>query len=366
MPSIEETLKQIEETTSWDARVAAFRQIPENHGLAEHVAVYAGLARSLYVPHLVPDFAYIHNSPFYEKEFFGEVYAVANTETNGFQDVSESDLVRVLQKDPRTLLVFRTIMGLTKDEFAHSTALVATPLDLEPLTKSKVDSMERKGTRTSDDTALVAARTLTQIIDGSLFGRLTGNPHSKLAKPDTAAGWPSVQGFAAEGVPYDTFLHQRHYGGAFGQILNATSGDRGNILEDAVEALFKLHRIPYIRTGAHNQADIVKRFNVTVAPAPDFVVFDHTETLRGMLECKLISDGGTARDKAGRFRTLREESKRLGGVPLFAVLAGMGWTRVNDTLGPVIRDTDGRTFTMANLEEILTVAPFPALIGTAI
>ncbi len=98
-------------------------------------------------------------------------------------------------------------------------------------------------------------------------------------------------------------------------------------------------------------------------PAPDFVVFDDSDTLRGMLECKGTNQGGTARDKSLRFKTLRDESMRLGGVPLIAVLGGMGWARVNDTLGPVIRDTDGRVFTVATLTEMLEVSPFPQLLG---
>lgn len=62
-------------------------------------------------------------------------------------------------------------------------------------------------------------------------------------------------------------------------------------------------------------------------------------------------------------RKLRAESIRLGGVPLIAVLGGLGWTRVNDTLGPVLRDCDGRVVTVANLAELLTVQPFPTLAG---
>ncbi|HUE12587.1 MAG TPA: hypothetical protein VMR25_00360, partial [Planctomycetaceae bacterium] len=67
-------------------------------------------------------------------------------------------------------------------------------------------------------------------------------------------------------------------------------------------------------------------------------------------------------DKALRFERLHAESVRLGGVPLVAVLGGLGWTRVNDTLGPVVRDCDGRVFSVANLPELLTVAPFPSLV----
>lgn len=95
------------------------------------------------------------------------------------------------------------------------------------------------------------------------------------------------------------------------------------------------------------------------------MIFDHSQTLRALLECKGANDGGTARDKALRFERLRDESIRLGGVPLLAVLGGVGWARVNDTLGPVLRDTDGRVFTLATLPGMLTVAPFPSLLGLA-
>ncbi len=56
---------------------------------------------------------------------------------------------------------------------------------------------------------------------------------------------------------------------------------------------------------------------------------------------------------------------RLGGIPLLAVLVGMGWARVNDTLGPVVRDTDGRVFALATLSQMLDVAPFPAVLNSA-
>jgi hypothetical protein len=49
-------------------------------------------------------------------------------------------------------------------------------------------------------------------------------------------------------------------------------------------------------------------------------------------------------------------------VPLFAVLAGLGWRRAADALGPAVRDTDGRVFTMPTLQEMLTVQPFPDLV----
>lgn len=365
MPTVQETIAAILAAPTWDQRVARIRLIPQQHGTGQHPAIYAAVAREAYVPNLAPDFAYIHEAPFYEHEYFEDVYRAAAGDTDNFRHVGVEDLAAVIEADPRTLLVFRTILGLTKDEFAHSTTLAAGPLGLPRLSSGKVDAMERSGTATSADQARVAAETLSQVIAGTLFGDPPGDLKSKQDKPDTDGGWPTVQGLAASGVPYSLFLHQRHYGGAFGQVLNATGTRRGNLIEDAVEALFRENGVPYIRTGSHNQGDIEARFEVRVAPAPDFVVFDQSDTLRGMLECKGANNGGTARDKALRFNRLREESTRLNGVPLLAVLGGIGWARVNDTLGPVVRDTDGRVFTLANLPEMLTVAPFPSLLGLA-
>ena len=361
MPTVEETIASIVTAASWDQRVARIRLIPQNHGTGEHAGIHAGIARELYVPQLAPDFAYIHEASFYERPYFDEVYAVAAQETATFSRVTVADLARALETDPRTLLIFRTIMGLTKEEFAHSTTLAAGPLELTGISAGKVDAMEKRGTAVTADQARAIAETLTQVMGGTLFGDPPGDLRSKQEKPDTVGGWPTVETLATDGVPYAAFLHQRHYGGAFRQVLDATSSRRGDLIEDAVEALFEDHDVPYVRTGSHNQGDIEARFGVRVTPAPDFVVFDEAETLRAMLECKGTNNGGTARDKALRFERLRDESIRLGGIPLLAVLGGIGWARVNDTLGPVVRDTDGRVFTLATLPEMLDVAPFSSL-----
>lgn len=363
MASTEETVARIVAAGTWDQRVAQIRLVPQVHGTGDHARIFAEVARQAYVPHLAPDFAFVHQDPFYAPEHFQQAYAAAEAATQGFSRVDEGHLAGVIHREPKTLLVFRTLLGLTRDEFAQSTRLVAEEMACPPLTGSKVDTMERKGSRTGSDQARLAARTVCRVMDGTLFGPAPGGMRSKQAKPDTEQGWASVRGFASGGVPLALFLHQRHSGGAFRQVLDATSGQRGNLVEEAVEDLFRDHGIPFVRTGAGNQGDIAARFEVRVHPAPDFVVHDRSGTLRAMLECKVTNDGGTARDKALRFERLRRESVRLGGVPLVAVLGGTGWARVNDTLGPVIRDTDGRVFTLKNLPRMLEVAPFPTLIG---
>ncbi len=365
MPTPHQTVDIIWTASTWDQRVARVRQIPQHHGTDQHAAIYADIAKRLYVPHLAADVACAPVLDFYELPHFQAAYDKLARATSDFTDLRVERLTAAIQAEPTILLPLRTVTGLLKKEFAWATKLVAEELGVKPLSDNKVDSMERSGSATTAEQARVAAETIDQIMRGSLFAEPTGAFKLKQEKPDTANGWASVRQYAADGVPYPVFLHQRHYGGPFRQVIDAASELRGDLIEDAVEALFSEHGILFIRTGSHDQDEITTRFEITVRPAPDFVVHDAAGNLRAMLECKLTNDGGTARDKALRFERLRDESVRLGGIPLIAVLGGLGWTRVNDTLGPVIRDCDGRVFSVSNLPEMLTVSPFPMLLGQA-
>lgn len=360
----DEWAEAVEQAPSWNARVGLIRRIPEELGTSQHQVVYARVADRVYVPHLKPDFAYMHWRPGYELEPFAATYDEAAVLTNGFERTELEDLSRVISVAPRTLRVFRLLLGLTGAEFAEACAMVAVDQGLSGVSKGRVDSIEagRGGPPGQIKTCAVV---IHLAMTGALFPVETGSGlRSKQDKPDTADGWNSVRRFAKNGVPFAVFLHQRAYGGAFRQLLDATSTMRGNLLEDPVADLFSEAGVPHIRTGSHNQRDIEERFGLTVRPAPDFVVYDNrADVLRALLEIKGANDGGTARDKAARFRVLRAEANRLGGVPLFAVLGGTGWRRAQDALGPVIRDTDGRVFTVATLAEMLEVEPFPSLAG---
>lgn len=364
MASIDDTVEDICRAPTFDARIAEIRKIPGRHGTDDQPAIFARIARRLYVPALTPDFAYVHQMDFYDGAHFEESYRQAATATTNFTVTDRATLAACLQRWPISLLTFRVIVGLTREELAHATRMIDPE---NGISGSIVDSAERKGIALSSGRATLLASTLTKIMDGSLFVAATSDVRTKQQiKADTADGWTSVADYAATGVPYWMYLHQRHFGGAFRQLLDATSTKRGDIIEDAVAELFSSHDVPFIRTGSHNQGEIAERFGLEVRPAPDFVLFDaYSDTLMAILECKGANDGGTARDKALRFSRLKTESMRLGGVPVVAVLGGIGWQRVNDTLGPVVADTDGRVFTLSSLNDLLTVAPLPQLVGTA-
>jgi hypothetical protein len=361
--TIDEVAEAAANAPSWDARIAVIRLVPERFGTAAQQEVYAAIARRVYVPNLAPDFAYVHWRDEYELQPLQNAYARAVELTNGFTAVERTDLQRTILSEPTTLRVFRLILGFTAPEFAAASARVGEVAGTE-VSIARVRSMEA-GRATSGQLADCCALVIDLAMKRQLFGESpTQDVRLRTDKPDTQEGWETVRRYASTGVPFPVFLHQRLYGGAFRQLLDATSSRRGDVLEDAVDDLFSRSAIPFVRTGSNNQEEIAERFSLTVRPAPDFVVFDRTGTLRAMLECKAANDGGTARDKAARFRALRAEASRLGGVPVFAVLAGLGWTRAADALGPVVRETDGRVFTMPTLPEMLTVQPFPTLLGT--
>lgn len=366
MATIKETVRNISAAPTFDARVAEMRKIPGRHGTDDWQEIFAQVAREVYVPALTPDFAYIHSDDsFYSESHFREAYRLAADATNEFSNTTEATIAATLEDSPLSLLAFRVITGLTREEFAHAVSIACPDVKMSG---ASIDGHERSGKAMKPERATQLARTISRLVLGNLFGSPPSpNVQTKQAfKSDTRSGWDSVHSYAVHGVPYSSLLHQRHYGGAFRQLLDATSTKRGNIIEDAVEELFSSNKVPYIRTGAHNQGDIAKRFGLEVRPAPDFVVFDEkSDTLMAILECKGANDGGTARDKALRFNKLRAESQRLNGIPVIAVLGGIGWRRVNDTLGPVLQDTEGRVFTLSTLPEMLTVSPLITLVGTA-
>lgn len=92
MPTIQETVKRVLAANTLDLRVAQIRLIPQHHGTAEHTEIFAEIAKTLYLSHLSPDFAYIHEAKFHGKSYFEEIYEVAITETDHFKKVSRNHL----------------------------------------------------------------------------------------------------------------------------------------------------------------------------------------------------------------------------------------------------------------------------------
>jgi hypothetical protein len=174
--ALHDTVQSILDAPSWAQRIAQIRLVPHRHGTGEHGTIYAAVARKLYMPHLAPDFAYIHTSTFYDPPHFFEAYDEADRLTDRFTKVAEADLARAITECPRTLLVFRTLLGLTKDEFAHASLLAAATTDVRPLSSSQIDNMERSDvapramTTRARAQAEIAAKTIAMTMNHELFG----------------------------------------------------------------------------------------------------------------------------------------------------------------------------------------------------
>jgi hypothetical protein len=352
----------------WPQRVAAVRSVPAEFPGKEHQAVYAELARSFYEGYLAPHFHLVPWPDAYrDRAGFLAGYDAAAQHTSGFTAATPANIEAAIVADSRSLRIFRLIIGYSPKELSEA----VTVFGAARLGESAIRGLESGTGKVARVKAALPA--LAQLIYDIVAG--TGGYTvsqdlrdrgflGKTDKPDTEGGWASVATFASQGVPYHELLYQRFYGGAFRQLQDAGGTLKGDILEDGVEQLFTDNRVPYIRTVPGTQATAGRKFGVTVQPAPDFILHDNANA-RGLLECKSAGDGGTARDKAGRFSVLRREASRLGGIPVLAVLEGFGWRRLNDALGPVVRDCDGRVFMPADLSELLDVDPVRDLVGLA-
>ena len=350
----------------WQQRVAAIRSIPAEFPGKEHMNVYGEVARSFYMAHLGPHFHIVPWPEAYrDRDGFLHGYRSAVEHTDGFSDASPENIEKCILRDPRSLRIFRLIIGYSPSELS----VALKQFEGVTLGAAAIGRLEGGGAPSARVLgAIPALATLIAAIVGSSGGYTVSEElrdrgfRGKTDKPDTAEGWESVSRWATEGVPYEELLYQRWYGGAFRQLQDAGGTLKGDILEDATEQLFNENGVPYVRTVPGTQVTAGHKLGVTVQPAPDFILHDN-DAARGLLECKSAGDGGTARDKAGRFGTLRKEAGRLGGIPVLAVLEGFGWRRVGDALGPVVRDTDGRVFMPDNLGELLDVDPIRDLIG---
>jgi hypothetical protein len=73
-----------------------------------------------------------------------------------------------------------------------------------------------------------------------------------------------------------------------------------------------------------------------------------------VIESKVAEDGGTARDKASRIQALAIAGRQAGLV-VCAVIDGKGWRERPSALLDVVIATEGRTYTLTTLTQVLAV-----------
>jgi hypothetical protein len=282
---------------------------------------------------------------------FSEVFSRTTELVGDFSTLNAERVARVLAAYPTSLMVFRLVTGYT---WAELSDILLTKLSFR-LSAQKLQQMERADElkdvpgRLADQALQKLGTAICGIVSGTLMplpNELgTAGFRSRQHKIDTQDGWSAVQTCVAGGVSYKHLLYERYTGRPFAYVRDALSEKKGDILEDALEALLRQHRIPYDR--------ITDNAIPGFEQAPDFALPDRN-TPSIIIEAKLAEDGGTARDKASRIERLRHTCDELH-ILLIALVDGKGFRRFNDVLFPIIRNTRGHTYTLETLDELLEV-----------
>jgi hypothetical protein len=317
------------------------------------------LIRPVYESRLTPQFhAVPWGASLHERDDFRVAYERARELTQDFTKTSEVDLLAALEADPRTLVVFRLILGYTTAELSAALALIEVTAS-----KSVIEALEKgRGTVTEARRAILAgvAKAVTGVIERDLFALDDSLPpedfKSRLDKIDTEDGWASVQKAAAGGIDYGDLLYERYVDGSWLAVRSAYSEKKGRLIEDAVADLLTEAKIGFDQ----NPEELVRQGKLP--SKPDFVL-PSVAAVSVTLEAKGADDGGTARDKAARIAAVATAARTEGWTPV-AVIDGNGWKR-RDALVQTLEATHGLTFSLANLELILEVPEVKGLRGTA-
>lgn len=173
----------------------------------------------------------------------------------------------------------------------------------------------------------------------------------RLDKFDTTQGLASVAYSARENVPYAAVLYERYLGRPFATHRDAVSELVGEVMENAVEEVLRSAGVTYRKT---KRAERIPGFG----QAPDFCIPDEVDPVV-VIEAKITSDDGTARDKVARIKVLanqRDEHVRRGGAAyeVIACIDGRGFRQRRADMGQMLTELKGKVFTTATLEHLLT------------
>jgi hypothetical protein len=307
---------------------------------------------------------------------FTDGYDALAAATQNFSDVSEDTLISALLTTPSALPALRMIACLTNKELAVAMKLVDPTLKvsdeaLKRFQRSRPPDPSATGRRAERTEArrVQLASTIAAAVRAAMDREILVVPdnaaatfHSKLDHQDTIGGWASVHDAAVNGIPYSGYLYHRYVGGVWRQVQDAYSEVKGdNLLEVPLERVLRAEGVPFYRSpsGRSGAAETARRYSIS--PGPDFVIPGDQPAV--VIESKIAEDGGTARDKGSRIKDLADSAHRAG-LAVCALIDGRGWMERPDALIKVIIATDGRTYTLETMRQLLAVSEIAGLRGT--
>jgi hypothetical protein len=293
-------------------------------------------------------------SGFVEFERFRSAYRVLREKTDNFGRIEPDSVLDAIRGDPLSLVVFRSILGITPPELA-SLARARLGTDIDQGTARRLDKQARDGHdllgRTQPRTQRYI-RELVQTATELLRGGAPNVPQSvihRLDKVDTAGGTAGIIRLAEEGVPYETLLYERFLGRPFASHRDSVSEQVGEILEGAARSVLDSAHISY------HESRIAERFE-DMDQAPDFLVPNASEPL-AVIEAKLAEDDGTARDKVTRIQhlgELRDKRERRGAASyeVIACVDGRGFSIRREDVKKLLLATRGKLFNASTISQM--------------
>ena len=299
----------------------------------------------------------------YDEKQFDNAYAALAAGTKNFSRTDTKSLAAVLRQTPAALSPLRMIVGLTHKELAVAVKLADPGVRIsgDALKKFEQSQPSEQASARHERLTASVAKAVTAAMSREILSvpsNATAYFHSKLDKRDTRDGWASVQSDSV-GVPYSALLYQRYVGGVWRQAQDTYSEVKGDaLLEYPLRTLLSDYNIPYhhARTGASGARETSDRYGMSLGA--DFVIPDKSPRL--VIEAKVAEDGGTARDKAARIKTMTTAANDRG-LKACVIVDGKGWIERTGALLETIVTTGGRTYTLSTLDHILKLPEIVAL-----
>ncbi|MBI2354211.1 MAG: hypothetical protein HYV06_04130 [Deltaproteobacteria bacterium] len=291
---------------------------------------------------------------------FQAAYEVLKRNTAGFRNLSPESVKSALQENSLVMGVLRSVLGMTAPEWAE---LARTELDSD-ITQGAARNID-KDCKTSDyyqkmiarNSAVKTIERIDALIEVAILYLEKGAPPEqdgvlhRLAKFDTTFGLESLEHAARENVPYAVLLYERYLGRPFATHRDAVSELVGEVMENAVEQRLREAGVSYRKT---RRAERIPGFG----QAPDFCIPDEINPTV-IIEAKITSDDGTARDKVTRIKELEtQRNKHVGeGRPRYEVVAcidGRGFRQRRADMRDLLLRLGGKVFTAASLDRLIS------------
>jgi hypothetical protein len=288
---------------------------------------------------------------------FQDAFEALKRNTSAFASFTAETVQAALVEDSLALVVLRTILGMSPPEWAEL-ARTERKVDVDQGAARTFDTVvrgKRKYVAHLRRTTS-AYRRLEALVSVAVECIARGAPSGaedtvhRLEKFDTSRGLTSLQQATSVHVPYSVVLYERYLGRPFASHRDSVSGLVGEVMESAVEDRLARWKITYRKT---KRAERVAGFE----QAPDFFVPDEVAP-KVVIEAKITSDDGTARDKVARILRLaamRDERVRKGGRPfqLVACIDGRGFGVRRQDMKDMLVATRGKVFTLASIDSLI-------------